>query len=99
MSVLTCYVCHMGHQIVMTTMNLVALMINRSNINPKTFGQYDHQITESQCTEEELNLPGCDKQNENKVQLAKYVQRSKSICYILCNLSDKKPKKGQTSST
>ena len=33
-------------------------MINSSNINPKAFAQYDHQITDNQWTEEELNLPG-----------------------------------------
>ena len=30
------------------------------NIDPKTFVQYDHQITDNQCTKEELNLPGYD---------------------------------------
>ena len=35
-------------------------MINGNNINPKTSDQYDHQITDNQCTEEELNLPGYD---------------------------------------
>ena len=35
-------------------------MINSSNSNPKTFSQYGHQITDSQCTIEELNLPGYD---------------------------------------
>ena len=35
-------------------------MINSSNINPKTFAQHDHQITDNQCTKEELNLPGYD---------------------------------------
>ena len=35
-------------------------MINSSNINPKTFAQYDHQITDNQCTKEGLKLPGCD---------------------------------------
>ena len=33
-------------------------IINSSNINPMTFAQYDHQITDNQCTKEELNLPG-----------------------------------------
>ena len=33
-------------------------MINSCNINPKTFTQYDHQMTDSQCTKEDLNLPG-----------------------------------------
>ena len=32
-------------------------MINSNNINPKTFAQYDHQITDNQCTKVELNLP------------------------------------------
>ena len=35
-------------------------MINSSNINPKTSFQYDHQITDNQCTKEELNLPAYD---------------------------------------
>ena len=35
-------------------------MINASNINPKVFAQYDHQITDNECTTEELNLPGYD---------------------------------------
>ena len=35
----------------------VVSMINSSNINPKTFAQYDHQITNIQCTKEELNFP------------------------------------------
>ena len=35
-------------------------MINSSNINPKAFAQYDHQITDNQCTKEELNLLGYD---------------------------------------
>ena len=35
-------------------------MINSSNINPKTFAQYDHQVRDNQCTEEELNLTGYD---------------------------------------
>ena len=35
-------------------------MINGSNINPKTLAQYDHQITDNQCTKEELNLPDYD---------------------------------------
>ena len=35
-------------------------MINSSNINTKTFTQYDPQITYNQCTKEELNLPGYD---------------------------------------
>ena len=29
-------------------------MINSSNINPKAFAQYDHQIIDNQCTREEL---------------------------------------------
>ena len=33
-------------------------MINSSNINSKTFVQYDHQVTDIQCTKEEFNLPG-----------------------------------------
>ena len=33
-------------------------MINNSNMNPKTFVHYDHQITDNQCIKEELNLPG-----------------------------------------
>ena len=32
-------------------------MINNSSINPTIFAQHDHQITENQCTKEELNLP------------------------------------------
>ena len=32
-------------------------MINSSNINPKAFAQYDHQITDNQITKEQLNLP------------------------------------------
>ena len=35
-------------------------MSNSSNINPKTFAQYYHQITDNQYTKEELNLPGYD---------------------------------------
>ena len=35
-------------------------MINSSNINPKVFSQYDHQIRDNQCTKEELYLPGYD---------------------------------------
>ena len=35
-------------------------MINSSNINPKAFAQYDHQIPDNQCTEEELNQSGYD---------------------------------------
>ena len=35
-------------------------MINSSNINPKNFAQYDHQITDNQCIKEELSLPGYD---------------------------------------
>ena len=35
-------------------------MVNSSNINPKIFVQYNHQITESQCTNEELHLPDYD---------------------------------------
>ena len=31
-----------------------------SNINPKTFAQYDNQIMDNQCTKEELNLPAYD---------------------------------------
>ena len=34
------------------------IMINSSNIYPKTFAQYNHQITDNQCTKEELTLPG-----------------------------------------
>ena len=44
-------------------------MINSSNINLKAFTQYDHQITDNQCTKEELNLPGHDlvtEQTNNK---------------------------------
>ena len=33
-------------------------MINSSNINPKTFAQYGHQITDNQCMKEELDLSG-----------------------------------------
>ena len=32
-------------------------VINICNINPKIFAQYDHQITDTQCTKEGLNLP------------------------------------------
>ena len=35
-------------------------MINSSNINLKVFAQYDHQITDNQCTKEELSLSGYD---------------------------------------
>ena len=35
-------------------------MINSSNINPKSFAQYDHQITDNQYTKEEFNLPCYD---------------------------------------
>ena len=35
-------------------------MINSNNINPKGFVHYDHQITNNQCTEGVLNLPGYD---------------------------------------
>ena len=35
-------------------------MINSSNINLKTFAQYDHQITDNLHTKEELNLPCYD---------------------------------------
>ena len=35
-------------------------MIISSNINHKAFAQYDHQITDNQFTEEELNLSGYD---------------------------------------
>ena len=35
-------------------------MINSSNINPKTFAQYDYQITDNQCTKEELKLAWLD---------------------------------------
>ena len=34
--------------------------INSSDIYPKTFVQYGYQITDNQCTKEELNLPGYD---------------------------------------
>ena len=55
MSVLTCcHACHIDHQIVMMTNELSGpditdktfevSMINSSNINPKAFAQYDHQI-------------------------------------------------------
>ena len=33
-------------------------MIINNNINPKTFAQYDHQITGNQSDKEELNLTG-----------------------------------------
>ena len=33
-------------------------MFNSTNINPKRFAEYDHQITDNHCTKEELNLPG-----------------------------------------
>ena len=53
MSVLTCcHICHIDHQRIMMTMKLAALisqiktfegsMINSSNINFKTFAQYNH---------------------------------------------------------
>ena len=35
-------------------------VIKSSNINPKTFAQYDHQITDNLCVKEVLNLPGDD---------------------------------------
>ena len=71
MSVPTCcHACHIDHQIAVMTMNVSDLditdktfqviIINRSNINPKTFAQYGHQITDNQCTKEELDLPGYD---------------------------------------
>ena len=47
-------------------------MINSSNIYRKTFAQYDHQITDNQCTKEDLNLPGYDlvaEQRKYKEQL------------------------------
>ena len=43
-------------------------MINSSNINPKTFPHYDHQITDNQCTKEELNLSGYDLIAEKKTK-------------------------------
>ena len=72
-------------------------MINRSNINPKTFAQYDHQITENQCTKEELNLYGYDlvaEQTKAKelLQLKEELQNGKasraisSKYIVLCNL-------------
>ena len=41
-------------------------IINRSNINPKVFIQYEHHITDVQCTKEELNLPGYGLVTEQK---------------------------------
>ena len=38
--------------------DITVSMINTHNINPKVFAQYDHQITDNQCTKEVLNLPG-----------------------------------------
>ena len=35
-------------------------MTKSNNINPKTFAQYGHHITDNQCTKEELNLPDYD---------------------------------------
>ena len=43
-----------------TYKTLEVSMINNSNIYHKTFVQYDHQITDNQCTKEELNLSGYD---------------------------------------
>ena len=45
-----------GHDITYKTFEVS--MINSSHINPKAFAQYDHQITDNQCTKEEFNLPG-----------------------------------------
>ena len=43
-------------------------MINSSNINPKAFAQYDHQITDNQCTKEDLSLPGYDLLTEQSIK-------------------------------
>ena len=42
-----------------TDKTLQVIMINSSNINPKTFAQCDHYIKDNQCTKE-LDLPGYD---------------------------------------
>ena len=47
-------------------------MINSSNINPKAFAQYDHQITDNQCTKEELNPPVYDLVTEKKQKIKNY---------------------------
>ena len=43
-----------------TDKSFEATMINNSNIYPKVFVQYDHQIKDKQCTKGEVNLPGYD---------------------------------------
>ena len=43
-------------------------MINSSNIDPKTFAQCHHQITDNQFTKEELNLPGYDLVTEQRIK-------------------------------
>ena len=58
-------------------------MIHSSNIHPKTFAQYDHEITDNQCTKEEFNLPGYDlvaEQAKDKelLQLKEESQRGKA---------------------
>ena len=73
MSVVTCcHTCHIDHKTVMMKMNLVDITdkmfevsrINSSRINPKNFGQYDHQITDNKNTIEELSLSGYDLEAE-----------------------------------
>ena len=71
-------------------------MINSSNINPKTFAQFDHQIMDNQCTKEELNLPGYDlvteqikdrellKLKELQGGMTLQLNNSKYICWIMC---------------
>ena len=72
-------------------------MINSNNINPKTFAQYDHQITDNQCTKEELNLHGCDSvaeetndkellQLKEELQSGKASQAIKSKYMLLYNV-------------
>ena len=43
-------------------------MINSSDITYKTFAQYDHQITDNQCTKEELNIHGYDLVTEQSIK-------------------------------
>ena len=63
MSVLTCcHACHIDNHIIMMTVNLVPKLILRA------FVQYDHQITDNQCTNEELSLPGNDLVAEQRIR-------------------------------
>ena len=61
-------------------------MINITNINPKIFAQYDHQIRDNQNTKEELNKPGYDvvtEQTKDKelLKLKKGLKSGK--CYMI----------------